>query len=124
MIGSISSKSCSSLLRLSASCRAFATQQAASAPAEKLRCAFESYRQAHFSRETPTRFRKEFVKAFPTMSQEGGGNMMPADDLNGVLSRIGLSDSLLSKEELETLLSEAGTPQSRMLSVEKIMKLV
>uniref|UniRef100_A0A7S3DXQ4 Calmodulin n=1 Tax=Entomoneis paludosa TaxID=265537 RepID=A0A7S3DXQ4_9STRA len=114
MIGSISK---SSLLRLTA-IRGFSTQQGA-APSEKLRTAFESYRQRHFSRETPSRFRKEFVKAFPT--QEG---KMPADDLNNVLSQIGLKDSLLSKEEIDTLLTEAGTPKSRMLSVDQIMKLL
>ena len=72
-----------------------------------------------FSRETPQRFRKEIAKAFP--ATEG---KVPADDLNSVLSKIGMKDSLLTKEEIDNLLLETGTPQTRMLSIDQLMKLM
>ena len=77
------------------------------------------------------RFRKEFVKAFPNtraVSSPSGNTsvrMFPADDINSVLTRIGMDDNLLlSENEIEALIAQAGSRQSRMVSVSKLIQLV
>ena len=80
-----------------------------------------------FSRETLVRFRKEMVKAFPDASTtpSSSNRMFPADNLNDVLTKIGMNDNLLlSKNEIDVLLAETGTPENRMIPVSKLIQLV
>uniref|UniRef100_A0A7S3L5P2 Calmodulin n=1 Tax=Amphora coffeiformis TaxID=265554 RepID=A0A7S3L5P2_9STRA len=86
------------------------------APAQKLREVFEDYRQTHFSRETPARFKKEIVNA---VESEG---VVEKDSLNEILINIGRKDRLLSEEEYQTLCKEAG--DESILSVSNMMKLI
>ena len=61
-----------------------------------------------FSRETPVRFRKELLKA--VAGQAGGiiDGQIQVDRLNDILINIGRPDQLLSEEEKNVLLQEAG----------------
>jgi hypothetical protein len=61
-----------------------------------------------FSRETPVRFRKELLKA--VAGQTGGiiDGQIQVDRLNDILINIGRPDQLLSEEEKNVLLQEAG----------------
>lgn len=68
-----------------------------------------------FSRETPSRFRKELVK-----SVEHDG-VVEKDGLNQILINIGRQDRLLSDEEYQMLCKEAG--DAGTLSTSNMMKL-
>jgi hypothetical protein len=68
-----------------------------------------------FSRETPTRFRKELVKSI-----ESGG-VIKKDMLNQTLINIGCSDKLLTEEEYQVLLKDVG--EDRALSAKEMMEL-
>ena len=69
-----------------------------------------------FSRETPSRFRKELVK-----SVEHDG-VVEKDGLNQILINIGRQDRLLSDEEYQLLCKEAGD-NTGTLSTSNMMKL-
>ena len=88
------------------------------APAQKLRCVFEEYRQAHFSRELPSRFRKEIVKVI-----QGGDSFVTVDSFNVLLGNIGRHDAYLTETELSDLLLAAGS-KSRKIPVEQAMQLM
>jgi hypothetical protein len=68
-----------------------------------------------FSRETPTRFRKELVKSITTE------NIVAKDSLNRVLINIGRQDRMLSDEEYNILCKEAGDGEA--LSTKNMLKL-
>jgi hypothetical protein len=87
-------------------------------PALKLKTIFEEYRQANYSRELPSRFRKEVVKVI-----EGPDKQVMIDNFNIVLSNIGRSDARLSEAELEDLLMAAGAT-SRKIHVDQAMLLL
>mmetsp|Transcript_16748 Transcript_16748/g.48080 ORF Transcript_16748/g.48080 Transcript_16748/m.48080 type:complete len:120 (+) Transcript_16748:215-574(+) len=98
--------------------RAIIARGLASAPAEKLRCAFEEYRRENFQRETPSRFKKELLKSvLPT-----GESVIPIDGINKLLVNIGHKDDCLSRQEQDELLDEAvGHHDTRNIPIEKIM---
>jgi hypothetical protein len=73
------------------------------------------FARTSFSRETPTRFRKELVKSI-----ESGG-VIKKDTLNQTLINIGCSDKLLSEEEFQVLLKDVG--EDRALSPSEMMQL-
>ena len=100
--------------------RAFSTE---CAPAQKLRCVFEEYRQQHFSRELPSRFRKEMAKAIQGGSENNGQSLVAVDNFNLLLGNIGRQDALLTERELSDLLQAAGAT-SRKIPVEQIMQLI
>jgi hypothetical protein len=95
------------------------------APAQRLRSVLEEYRQKHYSRELPSRFRKEVVKA---LTKKDSSAVVEVDNLNLILSNIGRSDARLTEEELLILLQEVGAANrnngSRSVPVEKIMQLM
>lgn len=68
-----------------------------------------------FSRETPTRFRKELVSAIEC------DGIVQKDSLNRILINIGRKDKILSDEEYQVLCREAGNSQA--LSATEAMKL-
>ena len=88
------------------------------APALKLKSVFEDYRQKHFSRELPSRFRKEIVKVL-----EGPDHQVTIDSFNVVLGNIGRADAYLSEAELNDLLVEAGA-SGRQIRSEQAMMLI
>jgi hypothetical protein len=88
------------------------------APALKLKSIFEEYRQVHYSREMPSRFRKEVVKVI-----EGPDKQVMIDSFNIILSNIGRSDACLSEAELDDLLVAAGAT-SRKIPVDQAMLLL
>ena len=68
-----------------------------------------------FSRETPTRFRKELVKSIECQG------VVEKDSLNQVLVNIGRQDRLLSDQEYQVLCQAAGDEAA--LSTSNMMKL-
>lgn len=68
-----------------------------------------------FSRETPTRFKKELVKSVVKPSQTG----VPPDALNQLLINIGRSDDILSEKELFIL-----TDGQPTISAQEMMELI
>merc|ERR1711862_62258 len=88
------------------------------APAERLRCILEEYRQKHYSRETPNHFKKDIIKAI-----KGPDECILVDDLNKILTNIGRPEAKLSNEELNILLRDAGS-KDRSISIDKMMKLM
>ena len=88
------------------------------APAQKLRGALEEYRQEHFSRELPSRFRKEAIKVI-----QGPDNKVTIDSFNILLANIGRKDAYLTESELNDLLSTVGAT-NRRIPVEKAMLLM
>ena len=73
-----------------------------------------------FSRETPSRFRKELVKSI-----ESAEGFIPKDSLNQVLMNIGRQDRLLTEEEYQVLCKAAngGDDTAVVLSASNMMKL-
>ena len=89
-------------------------------PAQRIRTVLEEYRQEHFSRELPSRFRKEVVKAISS-----GDGSVEVDSLNQILLNIDRKDALLDEGELLQLLQEVGADRNtRKVSVDKIMQLM
>jgi hypothetical protein len=117
------------------------------AAAQKLRCVFEEYRLekyvsarqlldlrivplinlsysypslllCSYSRETPTRFKKDLAKA---ISSNNG--TVEVDQLNHFLVNIGHPEALVSNEEFKTLLTEAGVT-SRYIKATDMLRLV
>lgn len=110
------------LLRLRAATRVMTTTRAFSnecAPAQKLRFVFEEYRREHFSRELPSRFRKEIAKVM----QGGTENEVAVDNINIVLGNIGRQDAFLTEQELADLLREAGAT-SRKIPLDQAMQFI
>jgi len=89
------------------------------APAQKIRSVLEEYRRQHFSRELPSRFKKEMVKAMTTPET----SVIHVDTLNLILKNIGRDDARLSEDELALLLQEVGATD-RNVSVDKILQLM
>mmetsp|Transcript_30207 Transcript_30207/g.69686 ORF Transcript_30207/g.69686 Transcript_30207/m.69686 type:complete len:81 (-) Transcript_30207:141-383(-) len=73
-----------------------------------------------FSRETPHRFRKELFKAVPKES----GDAIQVDTMNQILVNIGRPGDLLTEEEWNLLLKDAGSSDNRSIPVEKMMQLM
>jgi hypothetical protein len=74
-----------------------------------------------FSRETPSRFRKELIKAAVNAGHVQGA--VEVDTLNQVLVNIGSSERL-SDEELNEILAAAGNKGERIIPVDKMLKLM
>lgn len=70
-----------------------------------------------FSRETPTRFKKELIKA-----AHPNDGTVTVDALNQILINIGKSDDILSEEELSDLLGNGST--CREISTTELMRLM
>lgn len=90
-------------------------------PAQRLKSIFEDYRQKNYSRETPSRFKKEIIKALadPTTST------IEIDSLNQILVNIGRPQDKLSEADLSLLLAEAGVEETqRSIPVDKIIQLM
>ncbi len=74
-----------------------------------------------YSRETPSRFKKEIIKALadPTTST------IEIDSLNQILVNIGRPQDKLSEADLSLLLAEAGVEETqRSIPVDKIIQLM
>lgn len=84
----------------------------------KIRTVMEEYRLENFSRELPSRFRKEVAKVL-----EGPDKQVEVDSLNIILANIGREEACLSQAELSELLMAAGAT-SRKISVEQAMLLL
>ena len=127
--------------------RSFSTQPCAAA--EKLRCVFEEYRlkkyvvprscrarssrgeyltdrspdlfpfRFSYSRETPSRFKKELLNAV----KQPDADFIEVDSLNRILINIGRQDQLLSEEEIRSLLKEVGA-KDRCLKTSQLLELV
>ena len=113
----------SKMSRASVAQRAFSSE---CAPAQKLKCVFEEYRQEHFSRELPSRFRKEMAKVIIQGSNRnsiGNETLVAVDNFNLVLRNIGRQDAFLTERELSDLLLAAGST-SRKIPVEQAMQLI
>ena len=90
------------------------------APAQRLKGVLEEYRREHFSRELPSRFRKEVVRAM-----EGPDKQVAVDSLNIVLINIGRQEACLSEKELAQILQEIGSDGStRKVTADQIMQLL
>jgi hypothetical protein len=106
------------------SCLAVARFSSECEPAQKLRCIFEDYRKENFSRELPSRFKKELLKgaSIPMNSPDAS---VEVERLNVLLRNIGREGDCLSREELDVILDEAmGGHERRELSVEKVLQLL
>lgn len=74
-----------------------------------------------YSRESPSRFKKELVKALGAPSSSA----IEIDSLNQILINIGRPNDTLSDADLELLLKEAGgVDNKRSIPVEKIVQLM
>ena len=72
-----------------------------------------------FSRETPTRFKKELLKACRSKSKSNNNNndVVVVDDLNQMLINIGRKKDCLSEDEMLTLLQEAPGAQTEARAI-------
>lgn len=77
-----------------------------------------------YSQETPTRFKKELVKAAQGKDLKNT-SLVQVDSLNQILINIGRPEDRLSEDELKTLLNEAGCSEdSRYIPVATMMQLM
>ncbi len=77
-----------------------------------------------YSRETPTRFKKELVKAAQGKDLQNT-SLVQVDTLNQILVNIGRPEDRLSEAELKNLLSEAGcSNETRFIPVATMMQLM
>ncbi|GKY96691.1 hypothetical protein MPSEU_000628600 [Mayamaea pseudoterrestris] len=97
--------------------RSMSTQSAA---ADKLRCVFEEYRLQNYSRETPSRFKKEILNVAKSPNSV---DAIPVDALNRILINIGRQDSLLTEEEMHGLLKQVGS-KDRFIKASQLLELV
>ena len=74
-----------------------------------------------FSRETPSRFRKELIKA--AMSESHVQGAVEVDTLNQLLVNIG-SKERLSKDELNAILLAIGVKDKRAIPIDKMIQLM
>lgn len=68
-----------------------------------------------FSRESPSRFKKEMMKAVECNNSDRGLikiGLIEIDSLNRILVNIGRSDQLLTEDEIVTLMRDAGCASS------------
>lgn len=69
----------------------------------------------------PSRFRKQIIKEI----EEPDHQTFQVDNLNRILGNIGRQDALLSQDELNTLLLEAGVSSNqRVIPIDKMMQLM
>lgn len=74
-----------------------------------------------FSRESPSRFRKEMLK----VADEDGKGAIGVDSLNTILVNIGRAEERLSEDELNVILKEAGASQNdRAIPLDKLLQLL
>jgi Ca2+-binding EF-hand superfamily protein len=73
-----------------------------------------------YSRESPSRFKKELIKALGSPSSSA----IEIDSLNQMLINIGRPDERLSENDLDLLLKEAGVNDQRSIPVEKFVQLM
>lgn len=75
-----------------------------------------------FSRETPTRFRKEIIKAAESAGHVKGS--VEVDRINQLLTNIGRPERF-SKDELDAILAEAGAArEQRAIPIDKMIQLM
>lgn len=74
-----------------------------------------------FSRETPSRFRKEVIKAAMSAGHVQGA--VEVDALNQLLVNIG-SKERLSNDELNAILLAAGIKDKRIIPIDKMLQLM
>ena len=70
---------------------------------ERLRDALESYRQKHYTQETPSRFKKEIVRA----AKQDESERVVLEGLQRVIVNIGLQHKV-SRQDVETIFREVG----------------
>mmetsp|Transcript_42565 Transcript_42565/g.102619 ORF Transcript_42565/g.102619 Transcript_42565/m.102619 type:complete len:146 (+) Transcript_42565:253-690(+) len=87
-------------------------------PAERLKQAFEFYRQENYTQEVPSRFKKELLSPY---THHGA---VTVDELNRLLGNIGRSDVCLSKQEQQELLKAAGISGKTEIPTSKLMELI
>mmetsp|Transcript_125713 Transcript_125713/g.177402 ORF Transcript_125713/g.177402 Transcript_125713/m.177402 type:complete len:117 (+) Transcript_125713:177-527(+) len=87
-------------------------------PAQRIREVLAEYRKENFSREIPTRFKKQVLAPYV-----GGNDAVEVDQLNLLLKNIGHPQDCLSTEEQNELLREAGS-SNRCITVKKMMELI
>ena len=87
-------------------------------PDQKIRSVFEEYRQVHFSRELPSRFKKEVVKVI-----EGPDKKVDLGNFNILFQNIGRQDASLTEAEIDDLVKAVGS-SDRKIPTEKAMKLL
>lgn len=87
-------------------------------PAERLRTALVSYRNANYSRELPSRFKKEILR--PYVGESGA---LQIEDINALLTNIGHKEDCLSEQEQTEFLAAAGST-TRSIEVSKMMELM
>ncbi|KAL3945709.1 MAG: hypothetical protein SGBAC_000193 [Bacillariaceae sp.] len=87
-------------------------------PAERFRSALMSYRDANFSREIPSRFRKEILRPYV-----GENGVLHIEDINALLKNIGHEQDCLSEKEQNEFLAAAGST-SGSIEVSKMMELI
>ena len=75
-------------------------------------------RQRSFSREIPSRFKKELLQ--PYVGVDGA---VEIESLNKLLRNIGHPNELLSADEQRVLLEEAGS-SNRCITIKKMMELI
>ena len=71
-----------------------------------------------FSREIPTRFKKELLQPYL-----GSNGSVEVEDLNRLLTNIGHPNELLSSDEQRVLLQEAGS-NNNCITMKKMMELL
>jgi len=86
--------------------------------AEKLRLALLTYRDANFSREIPSRFKKEILRPYV-----GKNESLQIEDINALLTNIGHEEDCLSEQEQTELLAAAGST-NRSIAISKMMELM
>jgi hypothetical protein len=72
-----------------------------------------------YSRETPSRFKKEILNAV----KQPNVDVIQVDSLNRILVNIGRQDQLLTEEEIHGLLQEVGS-KDRSLKTSQLLELV
>mmetsp|Transcript_43711 Transcript_43711/g.105416 ORF Transcript_43711/g.105416 Transcript_43711/m.105416 type:complete len:121 (+) Transcript_43711:236-598(+) len=87
-------------------------------PAERFRTALMSYRDANYSREIPSRFKKEVLR--PYVGENGA---LQIEDINAMLKNIGHEEDCLSEKEQTEFLAAAGST-NRSIEASKMMELM
>lgn len=105
---------------------------------DKLQSIFEEYRTVHYSRELPTRFRKDITRAAVTSTSSrqlsisatsSKKALISVEGIESVLKNIG-QDHRISRTELEGLLREvggaaqSGEPERFFMSDEQMIELI
>eukprot|EP00980_Cylindrotheca_fusiformis_P005237 scaffold1119_cov120-Cylindrotheca_fusiformis.AAC.17 len=85
---------------------------------ERVRDALLEYRDAHYSRELPSRFKKEVLRPYI-----GPNGAVHIEEVNALLKNIGHPQDILSEQEQIELLEAAGS-KNRSISVKKMLELL